>query len=73
MVNSLVAPSAGVLAWMGIERLVSGKPSMLGGASARSPAGRGDAGRGDQRADCAMLLGALASLACYGAQLAADA
>uniref|UniRef100_UPI0018AD5E30 ammonium transporter n=1 Tax=Sphingomonas segetis TaxID=1104779 RepID=UPI0018AD5E30 len=33
MVNTFVAPAAGLLAWMGAERLVSGKPSMLGGAS----------------------------------------
>ena len=33
MVNTFVAPAAGVLAWMGAERVVSGKPSMLGGAS----------------------------------------
>src|SRR5205085_11330723 len=28
MMNSFAAPAAGLLAWMGIERLVSGKPSM---------------------------------------------
>src|SRR6185369_236853 len=33
MVNTFAAPAAGILAWMGAERLVSGKPSMLGGAS----------------------------------------
>ena len=33
MVNTFVAPAAGVLGWMGVERVVSGKPSMLGGAS----------------------------------------
>ena len=33
LVNTLAAPAAGILAWMGIERWVSGKPSMLGGAS----------------------------------------
>src|SRR6185369_689352 len=33
MVNTLVAPAAGLLAWMAAERLASGKPSMLGGAS----------------------------------------
>ena len=67
MVNTFVAPAAGVLAWMGIERAVSGKPSMLGGASgavaglvAVTPAAgiSGPVG--------AMLLGAAASLACYG-------
>jgi Amt family ammonium transporter len=67
MVNTFVAPAAGVLAWMGIERLVSGKPSMLGGASgavaglvAVTPAAGVSGPLG------AMLLGALASLACYG-------
>src|SRR3954470_7459283 len=33
MVNTLVAPAAGLLTWMAAERLVSGKPSMLGGAA----------------------------------------
>jgi Amt family ammonium transporter len=33
MVNTFVAPAAGILAWMLIERIVSGKPSLLGGAS----------------------------------------
>ncbi|WP_310467384.1 ammonium transporter [Sphingomonas sp.] len=67
MVNTFAAPAAGVLAWMGIERFVSGKPSMLGGASgaiaglvAVTPAA-GIAGPIG-----AMLLGATASLACYG-------
>jgi len=67
MVNTFVAPAAGVLAWMGIERLVSGKPSMLGGASgavaglvAVTPAAGASGPIG------AMLLGAAASLACYG-------
>ena len=67
MVNTFAAPAAGVLAWMGAERVVSGKPSMLGGASgavaglvAVTPAAgiSGPVG--------AMLLGAVASLACYG-------
>jgi Amt family ammonium transporter len=67
MVNTLVSPAAGLLAWMGAERLVSGKPSMLGGASgavaglvAVTPAAgvSGPAG--------AMLLGGAASLVCYG-------
>src|SRR3954447_9550206 len=67
LVNTLVAPAAGLLVWMGLERLVSGKPSMLGGASgavaglvAVTPAAgiSGPVG--------AMLLGGLASLACYG-------
>jgi Amt family ammonium transporter len=67
MVNTFVAPAAGVLAWMGIERAVSGKPSMLGGASgavaglvAVTPAAGVSGPLG------AMLLGAAASLACYG-------
>ncbi|MEO6256139.1 MAG: ammonium transporter [Sphingomicrobium sp.] len=67
MINTFVAPAAGVLAWMGIERLVSGKPSMLGGASgavaglvAVTPAAGASGPLG------AMLLGALASLVCYG-------
>ena len=67
MVNTFVAPAAGLLAWMGAERLVSGKPSMLGGASgavaglvAVTPAAgiSGPVG--------AMLLGGVASLVCYG-------
>jgi Amt family ammonium transporter len=33
MINTFVAPAAGVLVWMLIERLVSGRPSLLGGAS----------------------------------------
>jgi ammonium transporter, Amt family len=67
MVNTLVAPAAGLLAWMGGERLVSGKPSMLGGASgavaglvAVTPAAGASGPIG------AMLLGAAASLVCYG-------
>jgi len=67
MVNTFAAPAAGVLAWMGAERVVSGKPSMLGGASgavaglvAVTPAAgiSGPVG--------AMLLGGATSLACYG-------
>jgi Amt family ammonium transporter len=67
MVNTLVAPAAGLLTWMGAERLVSGKPSMLGGASgavaglvAITPAAGASGPIG------AMLLGAAASLVCYG-------
>src|SRR3954462_838000 len=67
MVNTLVAPAAGLLTWMGAERLVSGKPSMLGGASgavaglvAVTPAAGASGPMG------AILLGALASLVCYG-------
>jgi len=67
MVNTLVAPAAGLLTWMAAERLVSGKPSMLGGASgavaglvAVTPAAGASGPVG------AMLLGAAASLVCYG-------
>ena len=67
MVNTMVAPAAGLLAWMGIERLVSGKPSMLGGASgavaglvAVTPAAGASGPIG------AMMLGMMASLVCYG-------
>src|SRR4051794_24666516 len=67
MVNTLVAPAAGLLTWMAAERLVSGKPSMLGGASgavaglvAVTPAA-GVAGPIGS-----MLLGVAASLVCYG-------
>ena len=67
MVNTLVAPAAGLLTWMGLERLVSGKPSMLGGASgavaglvAVTPAAGASGPIG------AMLLGLAASLVCYG-------
>jgi Amt family ammonium transporter len=66
MVNTLVAPAAGLLGWMALERLVSGKPSMLGGASgavaglvAVTPAAGASGPVG------AMVLGALASLVCY--------
>jgi Amt family ammonium transporter len=67
MMNTFVAPAAGLLTWMAIERLVSGKPSMLGGASgavaglvAVTPAAGASGPIG------AMLLGTLASLVCYG-------
>jgi Amt family ammonium transporter len=67
MVNTLVAPAAGLLVWMGAERLISGKPSMLGGASgavaglvAVTPAAGVSGPIG------AMLLGSAASLSCYG-------
>ena len=67
MVNTFVAPAAGLLAWMAVERFVSGKPSMLGGASgavaglvAVTPAAGASGPIG------AMLLGVLASLVCYG-------
>ena len=67
LVNTLVAPAAGLLTWMAAERLVSGKPSMLGGASgavaglvAVTPAAGASGPIG------AMLLGGAASLVCYG-------
>ena len=67
MVNTFAAPAAGVLAWMGAERVVSGKPSMLGGASgavaglvAVTPAAGVSGPIG------AILLGAATSLFCYG-------
>src|SRR5690348_8182999 len=67
MMNTLVAPAAGLLTWMAAERLVSGKPSMLGGASgavaglvAVTPAAGASGPIG------AMLLGLAASLVCYG-------
>ena len=67
LVNTLVAPAAGLLTWMGLERLVSGKPSMLGGASgavaglvAVTPAAGASGPIG------AMLLGLAASVVCYG-------
>jgi ammonium transporter, Amt family len=66
MVNTFVAPAAGVLAWMGAERIVSRKPSLLGGASgavaglvAVTPAAGTSGPLG------AALLGAAAALACY--------
>jgi Amt family ammonium transporter len=67
MVNTFAAPAAGLLTWMAAERLVSGKPSMLGGASgavaglvAVTPAAGASGPVG------AMLLGVAASLVCYG-------
>ena len=64
--NTFAAPAAGILAWMGIERWRSGKPSLLGGASgaiaalvAVTPAAGVSGPLG------AALLGAVASLACY--------
>lgn len=66
MLNTFVAPAAGVLAWMGIERWRSGKPSLLGGASgavaglvAVTPAAGISGPLG------AAALGAAASVACY--------
>ncbi|GAA3900363.1 ammonium transporter [Sphingomonas limnosediminicola] len=67
LINTLVAPAAGALSWMGAERVISGKPSMLGGASgavaglvAVTPAA------GESGPIGAMLLGFAASLVCYG-------
>jgi ammonium transporter, Amt family len=67
LISTLVAPAAGALTWMGAERLISGKPSMLGGASgavaglvAVTPAAGVSGPVG------AMLLGMFASTACYG-------
>src|SRR5689334_20252345 len=67
MVNTLVAPAAGLLAWMAAERLVSGKPSMLGGASgavaglvAVTPAA------GISGPIGSMLVGGVTSIVCYG-------
>ncbi|MCL6730815.1 ammonium transporter [Sphingomonas hankyongi] len=66
MLNTFVAPAAGMLGWMGAERLISGKPSMLGGASgaiaglvAVTPAAGMSGPIG------AMLLGFIASVVCY--------
>ena len=65
MLNTMVAPAAGVLAWMALEAWRSGKPSLLGGASgavaglvAVTPAAGISGPLG------AILLGASASLAC---------
>jgi Amt family ammonium transporter len=67
MMNTFVAPAAGALTWMAAERLVSGKPSMLGGASgavaglvAITPAAGASGPIG------AILLGIAASIVCYG-------
>ena len=66
MLNTLVAPAAGMLSWMAIEARRSGKPSLLGGASgavaglvAVTPAAGASGPLG------AMLLGVGASGACY--------
>ena len=67
MLNTFAAPSAGILCWMAAERIVSGKPSALGGASgavaglvAVTPAA-GTSGAGG-----AILLGGVSALLCYG-------
>lgn len=66
MMNTFVAPAAGALGWMALEQLVSGKPSMLGGASgavaglvAITPAAGASGPIG------AILLGLVASGCCY--------
>ena len=66
MLNTMVAPAAGVLAWMALEGWRSGKPSLLGGASgaiaglvAVTPAAGISGPLG------AILLGASASIVCY--------
>ena len=66
MLNTMIAPAAGVLAWMALESWRSGKPSLLGGASgavaglvAVTPAAGISGPLG------AALLGAVASGACY--------
>jgi Amt family ammonium transporter len=66
MLNTFAAPAAGVLAWMAAERIVSGKPSMLGGASG-AVAGRGGVtpAAGISGPVGAIMLGATASIACY--------
>jgi len=66
MINTFVAPAAGILAWMAAERLVSGKPSLLGGASgavaglvAVTPAA------GTSGVLGSIVLGVAAALVCY--------
>ena len=66
IINTFVAPAAGILAWMALEAWRSGKPSLLGGASgavaglvAVTPAAGISGPLG------AMLLGLAASAACY--------
>ena len=66
MMNTMIAPAAGILAWMGLERWRSGKPSLLGGASgavaglvAITPAAGVSGPLG------AILLGAASAAACY--------
>ena len=66
MLNTFVAPAAGLLSWMAVEQWRSGKPSLLGGASgavtglvAVTPAAGISGPLG------AILLGAIASLSCY--------
>lgn len=66
MMNTFIAPAAGALAWLSAERIVSGKPSALGGASgavsglvAITPAA------GTSGFAAGACLGAVAALACY--------
>jgi Amt family ammonium transporter len=66
LINTFVAPAAGILVWMFAERIVSGKPSLLGGASgavaglvAVTPAA------GTSGVLGAAALGAVAALGCY--------
>jgi Amt family ammonium transporter len=66
MINTFVAPAAAVLAWLGAERIFSGKASLLGGASgavaglvAVTPAA------GTSGVAGAAALGAVAALFCY--------
>ena len=67
MLNTMVAPAAGLLAWMGAERILSGKPSMLGGASGAVAGLVGiTPAAGISGPVGAMLLGGAASLVCYG-------
>ena len=66
MMNTFVAPAAGVLAWMAAERIVSGKHSLLGGASEAVAGLVGvTPAAGTSGPIGAMLLGAAAALACY--------
>jgi len=66
MINTFVAPAAAVLTWLLAERIVSGKASLLGGASgavaglvAITPAA------GTSGVAGAAVLGAVAALVCY--------
>lgn len=66
MINTFVAPAAAALAWLGAERIVSGKASLLGGVSgavaglvAVTPAA------GTSGVIGAAALGAIAALGCY--------
>jgi len=66
MINTFVAPAAAVLTWLAAERIVSGKASLLGGASgavaglvAITPAA------GTSGVAGAAALGVAAALACY--------